>query len=246
LLSNDIIAWERWTFKFAEVGLLRNIVPYVPIGRRIDDEGSREQTYRGRKEGNYGTVDDMATGAEWHGKGVRLPSFVYELILEHLMLEDPKLFLETIKRWGRPSEGGTTNRTKGDQYGSAEGEGEGERPQELYTMSIILSRLEAALLRRQDRFLREAQAELFLLDRQFSRAVDGYLLLAQQQAASKNTAEPGSPSYNDGPEERRDFAHVFRLIEREGLWTQIMSQVPRLVQLSRLECVIVCRISFAW
>lgn len=76
------------------------------------------------------------------------------------------------------------------------------------------------------------QAEAYVMDRQFARAIRAYLTLAEHRAASDN---PGTQSFGhergtssrgeDGDvQERGQYAHVFRMIEQHSLFDTVQAR----------------------
>ncbi|CAM9135694.1 unnamed protein product [Discosporangium mesarthrocarpum] len=164
LLEGDVTAWERWIYGFAQRRQLASVAPYVPVSKP------------------------------------RLPPAVYEVVLEHLLMTSPPLFLETLRRWGHPrGKHGGLQSVKGRQriVSSAPSHGkegtkdklkdqlkhserEAEENQALYSLSIIMARIEASLVRKNDPVVMESQAEAYMMDRQFPQAIQAYLALAQR------------------------------------------------------------------
>jgi hypothetical protein len=121
----------------------------------------------------------------------RLPSLVYEMMLEHLMSRDPSLFLAQVRKW----EDG------------------------LYSVPVMIARLEAALAAAAapSPILVQAQAELFVMDKQYERAARAYLALP------KGALSPEAASA------------AFELIERHSLFACISHDIVKLIELDREE-----------
>eukprot|EP00752_Nemacystus_decipiens_P006159 g5557.t1 len=176
LLVGDAMAWERWIYGFARRRRLSAVVPFVPTAEP------------------------------------RLPPSVYEVVLEHLMLTEPQLFLQTLRRWGHPrgkhggQHGGRATagriapgeRSAGGRAGGAKPDAPPEAQQELYSLPLMMARMEASLVRKPDPIIMEAHAEAYVMDRQFARAIRAYLALAEHRPASEG-GPAGSQEQQQGP-----------------------------------------------
>jgi hypothetical protein len=143
-----------------------------------------------------------------------LSSTVYEAVLNTLLTESPKVFLDTVKRWGRCVP-------------------------KVFDHQALLRTLET--LKAGDRaqgggsYYLEAQAQLYIIGHMYDKAVQCYLdpRIAERLAASVPAGSAGS--YRTEKEEGRlEYRFVFDLIERQGLFKAVSNKVINLVRLSKL------------
>jgi len=135
----------------------------------------------------------------------RLPSSVYEVVLEDLLQKNTIQFLETIKEWCIVNP-------------------------PLFDHKILALRLETA--QNLDEYCLEAQAILYTIARQFDKAIHAYLEIEGEHKKSKNNKNISKSSTNK-PEETRDFKHIFEMIERENLFDTVSEKLANLFRLSR-------------
>ncbi|CAM9300899.1 unnamed protein product, partial [Ectocarpus sp. 13 AM-2016] len=182
-------------------------------------------------------------------------------------------------RWGHPrgkhggQHGGRATASRiapGERSGGGGGiaaAGKSESPpevqqQDLYSLPVVMARMEASLVQRPDPVVMEAHAEAYVMDRQFARAVRVYLSLAEHQAASENGARqtqhraggigraPEGPARGrqgssatpstthgvgagDGAGSEAQYGHVFRMIEQHSLFDAVQDRVLQMIRLDR-------------
>jgi hypothetical protein len=149
-----------------------------------------------------------------------LASSVYEAVLLSLLNDSPKVFLDTVKRWGRCSP-------------------------PLFDHQSLLRTLEQQKagdrVQGSSSYYIEAQAQLYIIAHMYEKAVNCYLdtRIAERLAASANSgsaaAASATPAYKADKEDSKaaDFRFVFDLIERQNLFRTISNKMINLVRLSK-------------
>ena len=142
-------------------------------------------------------------------KSPRLPSSVYEVVLESFLQNDTKEFLETVRKWSilEPH---------------------------IFDHDRLLLRLQATH-GSADRFCLEAEAELYMLAKEYHSAIAAYLEIegdnckpSTAKSKNGNVGKEGSESYK-----KRDFSHIFDLIEKEDLFDHVKDKLSNMFRLSR-------------
>lgn len=80
---------------------------------------------------------------------IQLPQHLYEIILEHFLVSDPRSFLSTIRMWGDPSMM-VISSTTGGRISK-------KREIPLYNLNLMMVRTEANLSHEYDPIVMEAQ-----------------------------------------------------------------------------------------
>ena len=146
----------------------------------------------------------------------RLSKQIYELVLETLLIKDSKLFLTILKSWLNI------------------------KPL-IFTISIIIARLELIRERDLNSFLMESLALLYLYLKKYEKALNCYLEINYELELSQemninyiNNSEfnETNESNNTVLKQTNDYIHVFELIEREHLIHLISDKIINLMRLS--------------
>ena len=134
-----------------------------------------------------------------------LSSSVYEAVLLSLISDSPKVFLDTVKRWGRCS-------TK------------------LFDHQSLLRTLEQQ--KAGDRahasssYYIEAQAQLYIISHMYEKAVNCYLDSRIADRLASSSSSSSSFSYKPEKDENKsDYRFVFDLIERQNLFKSISNKI---------------------
>jgi vacuolar protein sorting-associated protein 41 len=163
----------------------------------------------------------------------RLRSSIYEMVLEHFLDEDPRLFLSAIRAWGKPNQpprgrkgGAKAEAGAGAQGGEGAAEGEGH----LYRLKEVKDRVRGVLAVRTDPVLLEAQAHLHVYDGDFENALICYWELLR---VSSGSSPRGGEAMTLTQTRMRDYSPVFQLIEEHSLFAAVEDKVMNLVRMNR-------------
>lgn len=138
----------------------------------------------------------------------RLPSTVYEVVLESLLQSDTKALYSIVRKWGCVSPA-------------------------LFDHQGLLLRLEN--YRGLDRWLLQAEAMMYVFSKQYPKALSAYLQCALLQ--NSNISHRSQPvTADDDEEEEETYMHVFELIEQHDLFDSVRHQLHALMLLSREHC----------
>ena len=138
----------------------------------------------------------------------RLPSSVYEVVLENYLQNDTYEFLQVVRKWATI------------------------KPH-IFDHDRLLLRLQATH-GNADKFCLEAEAELYMLAKEYGNAIAAYLEIEGESCKSR-TRKSRSNMNNKGDEnpQKSNFAHIFDLIEREDLFDHVKHKLSNMFRLSR-------------
>ena len=138
----------------------------------------------------------------------RLPSSVYEVVLEDLLQGDAKMFLQTVKSWAKI------------------------QPR-LFDHDMLLLRLET--VHSPDKFILEAEAELYVVAKQYEKAIHAYLEIEGERCKDARSSSSIAQKSSTAKviDESRDFSHIFDLIERQDLFNSVRDKLVNMFRLSR-------------
>jgi hypothetical protein len=153
----------------------------------------------------------------------RLSSSVYEAVLMGLLGENPRAFLETVKKWGRRNPPLFNHQVLLRTLDQVQKPGVGDRDQRTVAAAS---------------YYIEAQAHLYTIAQMYEKAVNCYLdpRIADRIASAVPVPYDKHflPDIDDGRQEKStDYRFVFDLIERQNLFKVVSNKVNNLVRLSR-------------
>lgn len=181
----------------------------------------------------------------------RLPSELYEMVLDHFLTSNSKSFLELVQSWGRvkPSVFDIaamisrleTRRRLLTNPNLGPGTRLGASTNNSFRPAAATSPTAQQPL---DPFCLEAQAQLYVYSQQYDKALTCYLDIQGLQASSQDTqlgydlaadSQTSSGAVGGAVSERKGSQHVFELIEKEELYSVVKGQILNLVRLSRSQ-----------
>ena len=139
----------------------------------------------------------------------RLPTSVYEVVLENFLQNDTFEFLQTVRKWAiiEPH---------------------------IFDHDRLLLRLQATR-EDADRFCLEAEAELYLIAKEYGNAVAAYLEIESEDCKLHSNENKNRAGSNHGHENtgKLNFVYIFDLIEREDLFDNVKDKLSNMFRLSR-------------
>lgn len=136
----------------------------------------------------------------------RLPSSVYEVILEDLLQNDTPSFLATVKAWCSVQP-------------------------HLFDHSILLLRLET--VHSPDEYCLEAEAELYMNAKQYEKAISAFLEIEGERCKKAVSVSSSASPRTKRSAESRDFTRIFDIIERENVFDIVRDKLANMFRLSR-------------